>query len=571
MASLFTTLVYRVVVLVGLLGGLAATARAQAPAWQPVVATTVTGINNTYVAVMASDASGNVYMAGVFSDTLSLGGTTLIGTGYANMFVAKWVPATQSFAWVQQTSSATGRIELNALATSGGSVYVAGYFRDTATFDSSSFTSAGGTDGFVLKLTDTGSSAAFGWAQTMGGSYNDQVFALAVQGTAVYAAGGFSGTATFGSASYTSAGGGDSFLTKLIDAGPSATLAWTRALGSANDDYASSVAVQGSSIYLTGFFTGAMTIGTTNLGGPGRANLYVIKLIDAGTSSSFSWAQGIGCTNSARVRAMVVQGNQLYLAGHYQGSVGFGSTWLPGIQATPGYSNGFVAKLIDTGPSVSFSWSQASVSTFDTHNRALVVQGSSIYLAGSFSSTTTMGGITLTAPSSAIFVARLTDAGPSVSYTWVASASGIGDATALAASGTSIYVGGLFHGQARFGNQLVGLNNSGTNGFFTALPDATGLAATGAALPSTRLALFPTPTPRGTLATVQLAAAAPSAGSSVDLTVLDNLGRVVRTRTVALAAGSQQATLDVAGLAPGVYALRVAVGQRLGTARLVVE
>jgi hypothetical protein len=45
----------------------------------------------------------------------------------------------------------------------------------------------------------------------------------------------------------------------------------------------------------------------------------------------------------------------------------------------------------------------------------------------------------------------------------------------------------------------------------------------------------------------------------------------VRARTVALAAGSSQTTFDVAGLAPGVYALRVAVGERQGTARLVVE
>jgi hypothetical protein len=61
------------------------------------------------------------------------------------------------------------------------------------------------------------------------------------------------------------------------------------------------------------------------------------------------------------------------------------------------------------------------------------------------------------------------------------------------------------------------------------------------------------------------------AAGPATLTLLDAVGRVVRTRTVPLAAGSQQAALDMADLAPGVYALRVAVGGSGGTTRLVVE
>jgi hypothetical protein len=61
------------------------------------------------------------------------------------------------------------------------------------------------------------------------------------------------------------------------------------------------------------------------------------------------------------------------------------------------------------------------------------------------------------------------------------------------------------------------------------------------------------------------------AAGEATLTVLDGLGRVVRTRTASLPAGTATTSFDVAGLAPGVYALRVAVGERRGTARLVVE
>ncbi len=73
----------------------------------------------------------------------------------------------------------------------------------------------------------------------------------------------------------------------------------------------------------------------------------------------------------------------------------------------------------------------------------------------------------------------------------------------------------------------------------------------------------------GALATVAFAAAAES--SAATLTLLDALGRVVRAHTVVLPAGTATIGFDMAGLAPGVYALCVAVAGRTGTARLVVE
>ena len=62
-------------------------------------------------------------------------------------------------------------------------------------------------DGFVAALTDAGNAGSFAWTQRAGGTGNDVINALAVSGTSVYVAGYFaSPTAGFGPATLTSAG-----------------------------------------------------------------------------------------------------------------------------------------------------------------------------------------------------------------------------------------------------------------------------------------------------------------------------------------------------------------------------
>ncbi|MGI4867378.1 MAG: hypothetical protein ACRYFZ_25895 [Janthinobacterium lividum] len=571
----FTTLVRWVGLLAGIIAGAVATAEAQAPAWQAVGLVTPTSAGGTAsIAATVADASGNVYVAGTFNGTIALGGTTFVSTGSRDVFVAKWVPATQSFAWVQR-SSGTGHETLSGLATSGGNVYVAGYFESTAAFGSSTFTSAGSNDAFVAKLTDAGSSASFAWAYRAGGADNDQASALAVNGTALYMAGSFVGTATFGSASYTGAGSTDTFLTKLTDAGPGATFAWTQALGSVTNDYASGVAVQGTSVYLMGYFTGSMAFGATSLGSAGTAGMFIAKLTDAGSSGSFGWAQRAGSTSFILPSAVVVQGGQVYLGGRFQGGTAtFGTTTLSNTTAGNSNYTGFVTKLTDAGSASSFGWAYAVASSNGSNYiNALAVRGSSVFLAGGVGGTVSLGSTTITVPGfvSDVLVARLVDAGPSASFAWAQSAGGtsIDEALALTTTGTAIYVGGYIYSVASFGSQPVGSASAGQTGFFTSLADATGLATLGATAAIAKATIFPTPTPRGTVATVQLPAT--TKAGSVELAVLDGVGRVVCARTAPVAAGSQQATLDIAGLAPGMYALHVAVGESLGTARLVVE
>ena len=142
--------------------------------------------------------------------------------------------------------------------------------------------------------------------------------------------------------------------------------------------------------------------------------------------------------------------------------------------------------------------------------------------------------------------------------------SALADPASLVLSGNRIYVTGSASPNTTFGG-LSFVNQAVTYVCFLAShTDATLIATTAPVLTAASLTLFPNPA-HGR-ATVQVPAV-PGA-TTATLTLLDAPGRTLRTQT---AATNAKAELDLAGLAPGLYAVRVQAGGSTATRRLVVE
>ena len=297
----------------------------------------------------------------------------------------------------------------------------------------------------------------------------------------VYLAGSFRNTVVMGSTTLTSLGEYDVFVAKFNPA--SNQFVWAQRAGGTNNDYATALAVSGTSVYVAGDFS-SPTAGfalTTLSNSTGFRDVFVAKLTDAGSTGSFLWAQQAGGTRDDAATALAVSGTHVYVAGYFCSSTaGFGATTLSNptnstINPTPDV---FVAKLTDAGPTGSFDWVQRAGGTNSDEATALVVNGLNVYVAGYFASTTAgFGSITLTNAGtmtgySNVFVAKLTDAG---SFVWVRQADG-GGASALAMSGTDLYVAGSFYSPTTSFGATTLTNagaNAGTNDVFVAkLTDA---------------------------------------------------------------------------------------------------
>lgn len=94
-----------------------------------------------------------------------------------------------------------------------GYIYVTGYFSGTATFGGTSLTSAGGNDIFVAKFDSSGN-----WKQAIraGGTDNDYGFNIDLDAAGnIYIAGRFYGTANFGGLNLNSSTNTSIFIAKL--------------------------------------------------------------------------------------------------------------------------------------------------------------------------------------------------------------------------------------------------------------------------------------------------------------------------------------------------------------------
>lgn len=559
-------------------------ARAQGLAWQTALAI---GQPSGGVSIRATaiDVDGNVYLAGSFRGTVSIGNATLTSAGGSDILLAKWNPASSSYVWVRQAGG-TGNDYCQNVAVNGASVYMVGSFQSivasfgTTTLTNSTASLANYSDGFVAKLTDTGTASNFEWAQSTGGDNNNDVTAVGVNGMNVYVTGTFGGSvASFGSITVNNATQGvrpavDVFVAKLRDAGSTSSWVWAQQAGGGLDDASDALAVNGNDLYIAGAFSGRsagfggttlvnVNQATSPLGGTNPSEAFIAKLVDAGSTGNFVWAQRAGGIGEDRAKAIAVSGTNVYVAGSFSGpTADIGAT----ILVNGGATDGFVAKIIDAGSTSSISWAQAVSSAGNQDVAALALRGNSVYVTGYFESpTVSLGGTVLTSVGlNDIFVAKLSDTGSASSWNWAQQAGSTGNdgAYSMVVSGTTVYLTGYVGGGANFGSLIVN-NSSLTSAFLASIADLT-LTATKPALRNETVILYPSPA-HGT-ATVQLP---PIPGTTMaTLTLLDALGRTLRTQT---AATSSKTKLDLSDLAPGLYALRVQAGTSIATRRLVVE
>ncbi len=344
-------------------------------------------------------ADGSSIVTGIFQDTATFGSTTLTSAGSNDVFVAK-LDASGTYEWVKQAGGTRNDNARGVSVLADGSSIVTGYFQGTATFGSTTFTSAGGSDVFVAKLDADG---VYQWATRAGGTSGDsgENIAVLADGSSIVT-GYFQGTATFGSTTLTSAGNYDVFVAK-IDA--SGTYEWATQAGGTGHDYGYGVSVlaDGSSI-VTGYFQGTATFGSTTLTSAGSKDVFVAKL-DA--SGNYEWAKQAGGTSSdLGYGVSVLADGSSIVTGFFEGTATFGSTTF----TSAGSNDVFVAKLDASGD---YEWAtQAGGTSSDNGIGVSVLADGSSIVTGYFQGTATFGSTTLTsAGSNDVFVAKLDASG----------------------------------------------------------------------------------------------------------------------------------------------------------------
>ena len=179
-------------------------------AWQWVKSAGGTGYDQ--MPSLALDKQDNIYLAGVFSNTVTVGTSTFTSKGGADTFVAK-MDATGKWLWAQQANGTDYIYPTGIDVNSSGTVFVTGNFKQQATFGTTNFTTPTGCNMFVSALDNTGK---WTWAKKVttlvcGSSHQARDLIAGKNGEA-FVAGHFDSSATFGNTTLTSTGGSDIFV-----------------------------------------------------------------------------------------------------------------------------------------------------------------------------------------------------------------------------------------------------------------------------------------------------------------------------------------------------------------------
>jgi hypothetical protein len=322
------------------------------------------GVNYDGSAAIKYDGFGNIYVAGYYSTSTSFDGTILENsvTARNNILIAKFNASNGNLIWVKQgttTACCADAIWPAIAVDKSGNVYITGGFTNSITFDPlPTIYNPSFWDIYVVKFSRDGipqweTSASSGEPSHY---YNIEAgYGVAVDASGnVYVTGSFNGTSAdptrFGNVNLVSTGGGgydegNFFLAKYNQS----TLSWEWAVqgGGAANDLGKDVSIdnQGNA-YVSGYFEGSATFGSTTLTSGDGADCFIAKYNSFGNQIWVHSVEGIGWTlSSSKVDA---SGN-LFFAATFDGTVNIGDQTV----SSNGYDNFYVSSWNSNGD---FQW-----------------------------------------------------------------------------------------------------------------------------------------------------------------------------------------------------------------------
>lgn len=277
-----------------------------------------------------TDAEGNVYVTGVFQETVDFDPSEetfeLVSNGAEDIFVLK-LDTDGNFVWAGSMGGPAYEEATSIGIDENGGIYVSGYFNEPGDYDPGileyTLTSNGGQDAFVVKLTPEGGLA---WARSYGGP--DQVISLGMDVAPngdIFLTGMYSGTANFDPTGNSNqertanSDGHDSYVLKLNSLGE---FFYVAVFGGSQGDTSWDVAIDNDgNAYAAGGFQDTFVYGLESLTSEDNEDVFVVK-VDA--FGNINWARGIHGTDFQNAYDVNTDpsGNVL-IAGYFNGTADF--------------------------------------------------------------------------------------------------------------------------------------------------------------------------------------------------------------------------------------------------------
>ncbi|MFI5218800.1 MAG: T9SS type A sorting domain-containing protein [Bacteroidia bacterium] len=344
-------------------------------------------------------AANCVFVAGMFYDSISLGGTTLHSGGANDIFFAKY-DANGNCAWAKKAGSNSFDLTVNITSDDNGNLYVIGNVNDTAYFD----TYAVPKGYFLVKYNNSGNCQ---WAKKIISDasingiscYNNEIVVAGntVNDTIIIDSDTLFSTNNFGA----------DLVIAAFDLNGS--LIWAKLDASGTVSYAAEAEYDNSgNIYITGVVAGFDTVKFGNvIFPPSGTQIFLVKYDNNGT---VTWARESASSYDCRIFDLSVSNGDgsCYLTGRFQDTITFGNYTVNG--ASFGEEHMFISRYDANGDCLGIRHTQVDIDGPNPGRGYSVVQDANniCYVAGQFSNTANFDTYSLTSVwQKDIFIAKI--------------------------------------------------------------------------------------------------------------------------------------------------------------------
>jgi hypothetical protein len=349
----------------------------------------ITGTDTESAFDIATDASGNSYVTGMFDETASFDGQSITANGDYDGFIAKYDPAgnilwAESFGGVGPENGAAVTIAEN------GDIVVAGAFTLSASFGNITLTSQGQSDIFLARYDQQGNVL---WARRYGGAGSDYPKDINTREGAIHVTGAFQSTANFDQNAITSLGHYDAFVAKFDGDGNNI---WCQRGGSNNSlivEAGNSITTNTAGIiYICGTSGGTSTFGThsfTSTAGGDYSDAFAAAYDQNGECLWLRHGGGIVADGATSI--MIDDAGRAIITGSYNFEASFDQLTLPIIGQS---ANIFMACYDSSG---TLQWLKSAGGGWgpDAGRGICTDHNGGLYLAGSFYRSAIFDGIEL--------------------------------------------------------------------------------------------------------------------------------------------------------------------------------
>lgn len=409
------------------------------------------GSGNDQAQAVTADGSGNIYVTGYFTGTVSFGTTNLTSAGDKDMFLVK-LNSGGVIQWAKKGGGTAADQAIDIKCDASGNIYTLGWHEGSATFGTTTVDNLNGAKSFITKWDNSGNVVSvlnlggYGKSFTLDASNN------------IYLTSVYSGTIKVISTSLTSHGLNDTYLTKITTAGAES---WVKTIWSTdgNETPIAIALTAGDSILVSVRFGATVNIEgssvvTANNGGATSEDLLLVKYSNAG---NYVWYKQVdaGMSNYDAPKSLItdVAGN-IYITGSFGTTLNFS----PSYFTSAGVSDAFITKLTSDGATT--VWCKQIGGTGADASLSLGLDNSNnVYFSGYYTNALTIETTTLPNNSNSnIYFAKYNTSGV---FQWAKYAGGTGEDGGLGVnvlSDGSAIICGKFSNSASFHGTTITSN-----------------------------------------------------------------------------------------------------------------